>query len=493
MVYLRSKLKSHFFVLALLILVGSGCQVTKIVPDGQYLLDKNIIKTDRSELNEDVQAILKQKPNKKILGLFRFHLGVYRFATIGKETKFKNWVKTAIGEEPIILDSNLSNKSREQIEILFQNNGYFDVKVTDSTLYRGNKRAKQLYTIESGTPYTLRNIRYTIQDSILMGIIAEDGHNSLLKPGKTYSNTLLQNERDRVTAQLRNHGFYNFNSQYIYYNVDSSINASMVDIWMVVSSPAISKLDTAAMKAGSLVHHKSQFNDIYVEVDYDPIVLQTGIQKDTTSAMGLKFISTGPLSNYFKANHLSEHIFIRPDSLFSQSDLDLSYKRLSDLGVFRFINIRTESLPSVSIHDSILPLRCFILLAPQAKQELKLEAEGTNSGGNFGVVGNLTYRNRNIFKGAETLTIKIKGGLEIQQNFGDTTYESTRQLSIFNAYEIGPEISISFPRALWPFTIRKPKKVNNPSTAISAAFNTQNRPEYFRQLFNLSYYFTTKT
>lgn len=493
MVYLRSNLKSHFYVLVILVLVGSGCNVSKIVPEGQYLLDKNIIKTDRSELNEDVQAILKQKPNKKILGLFRFHLGVYRFATIGKETKFKNWVKTAIGEEPIILDSNLSNKSREQIEILFQNNGFFDVKVADSTLYRGKKRAKQLYTIESGTPYTLRNIRYTIQDSILMGIIAEDRHNSLLKPGKTYSNTLLQNERDRVTAQLRNHGFYNFNSQYIYYNVDSSINASMVDIWMVVSSPAISKQDTSAIKAGSLVHHKSKFNDIYVEVDYDPIVLQTGIQKDTTSAMGLKFISTGPLSNYFKAKHLSEHIFIRPDSLFSQSDLDLSYKRLSDLGVFRFINIRTEALPTVTIHDSILPLRCFILLAPQAKQELKLEAEGTNSGGNFGVVGNLTYRNRNIFKGAETLTIKIKGGLEIQQNFGDTTYESTRQLAIFNAYEIGPEISISFPRALWPFTIRRPKKVNNPSTAISTAFNTQNRPEYFRQLFNLSYYFTTKT
>jgi hypothetical protein len=140
-----------------------------------------------------------------------------------------------------------------------------------------------------------------------------------------------------------------------------------------------------------------------------------------------------------------------------------------------------------------VPLKCNILLAPQARQDIKLEFEGTNNGGNFGIAGNLVYRNKNFFKGAETFTFKMKGGLELQQNFGDTTYESTRQLAIFNAYEIGPEITINFPRALWPFTTRHPKRISNPTTSISTGFNTQNRPEYFRQLFNLSYYYTKKT
>jgi hypothetical protein len=138
-------------------------------------------------------------------------------------------------------------------------------------------------------------------------------------------------------------------------------------------------------------------------------------------------------------------------------------------------------------------LRCIILLSPQARQFYQVEAEGTNNGGNFGIAGNLVYKNKNLFRGAESLNIRIKGGVEIQQNFSDTTYESTRQLAFFNAYEIGPEVSILFPRALWPFPMRNPRKVNNPTTTVSAGFNTQNRPEYFRQLVNLSYYYSIKT
>ncbi|MBK9637284.1 MAG: hypothetical protein IPO63_05545, partial [Bacteroidetes bacterium] len=59
--------------------------------------------------------------------------------------------------------------------------------------------------------------------------------------------------------------------------------------------------------------------------------------------------------------------------------------------------------------------------------------------------------------------------------------------------EIGPEFSLSFPRGLWPFNIRNPKHVSNPTTSISASFNIQNRPEYYRQLVNLSYFYTKKT
>ena len=51
------------------------------MPDGQYLLDNMAIKTKNLNLDKDeMLAIVKQKPNRKILGLIRFHLGVYNFA-----------------------------------------------------------------------------------------------------------------------------------------------------------------------------------------------------------------------------------------------------------------------------------------------------------------------------------------------------------------------------------------------------------------------------
>lgn len=477
-------------LLLMMTLLASSCNVFKTIPEGQHLLDKNIIKTNHSEYNESVIAILKQKTNRKILGVFRFHLGVYNLAALGKETKFKKWVKTAIGEEPILLDTNLTNKSKEQLTILFQNNGFFNASVTDSTVYK-RKKAKVYYKIKSGAPYSIRNIKYEISDTTIRTIILNDNSPSYLASGKKFSNALLQSELNRITNRLRNLGYFNFNSQYIYFDIDSSLGTNQVDLWLVLTNPLSKKNDSLDTEIKSK-HQKSYIKEILVEVDYDPIQTNIGFNKDTTFTENLIFVSKGKLLYSQNAKHLAEHIFIKKDSLYAQDNFDLTYRRLSDLGIFRFVNIRSEIIEGLPGDTSVF-LRCYILLSPQPRQEFKAEAEGTNSGGNFGIAGNLVYRNKNIFKGAETLTFKIKGGLEIQQNFGDTTYESTRQLALFNAYEIGPEFTLTFPRGLWPFNIKNPKKVSNPTTSISASFNIQNRPEYYRQLVNLSYFYTKKT
>ena len=121
-------------------MLAGACNVTRSIPEGQHLLDKNIIKSDRTEFNENVNSIIKQKPNRKILGIFRFHLGVYNLSQIGKETKFKKWLKTAIGEQPVLLDTGLTFKSTQQISIFFQNNGYFNADINDTTIYKKKKK-----------------------------------------------------------------------------------------------------------------------------------------------------------------------------------------------------------------------------------------------------------------------------------------------------------------------------------------------------------------
>ena len=242
-----TKGRPHFTALATFMLIStlltSSCNVFKTIPEGKHLLDKNIIKTNRTEHNESVAAIFKQKPNRKILGVFRFHLGVYNLATLGKETKFKKWVKNAIGEEPILLDTNLTNKSREQIEILFENNGYFNVTIKDSTVYK-RKKARVYYKIKSGDAYTIRNVKYEIKDSVIRDLILNDPTPSLISSGKRFSNSLLQSELNRVTTRLRNLGYFNFNSQYIYFDIDSSLMSNQVDLWMVITNPQSKNKDS---------------------------------------------------------------------------------------------------------------------------------------------------------------------------------------------------------------------------------------------------------
>ena len=68
----QGKKRYYGYILFLLplLLVGSACNITRSIPDHEYLLNKNIIKTDKPEYNEQLMAIIKQKPNKKIQATF---------------------------------------------------------------------------------------------------------------------------------------------------------------------------------------------------------------------------------------------------------------------------------------------------------------------------------------------------------------------------------------------------------------------------------------
>ncbi len=484
----RRNIYNGIITLAVMCFTLFGCSVVRDVPDGQHLLNKNIIKTDRSEYRENIVAVIKQKPNRKILGLFRFHLGVYTLANHGKETRLKKWLKSAIGEEPVLLDTNLMHKSADQLEILMQNYGYFHTVVLDTVVYH-KKRANVYYKFTCGKPYRFRNLSYKIPDSTILNYVKEADSLTFIQKGEIYSASTLQKERDRLNLFLRNKGYSGFNPQYIRFVVDTGLKSNQVDVILSIPDPQVNFRDTVTL-AANRKHTIGVVKEVRIEMDYDPIVVKESAHLDSVWYKGYKFISNTDSEYLYKPARILDHIFIKPDSLFTQTDIDITYQRLADLGVFRFVNIKYETLPE---KDSLgrNKLRCSVLLSPQNRQDYKLEAEGTNSGGNLGVSGNIVYRNKNMFKGAELFEFKIKGGLEIQRNFNDNSASS--QFGVFNTYEFGPELTLNFPRALWPFTIRNQRKVSNPITSISLGYNVQSRPEYFRRLINTSYYYTKRT
>ncbi|MFM1746011.1 MAG: hypothetical protein RLZZ630_1948 [Bacteroidota bacterium] len=480
-------------VTVLMVLGATGCSINRSIPENAHLLSKNTIKCDQPELKEKLSPILKQKPNKKLLGVFRFHLSVYELANKGKSTKFKKWLKDAVGEPPVLFDQRLKESSSEQLLLYMQNNGYFEAKVADTAIFRP-KRAHVVYRIVSGQPYRIRNYTFRTTDSLIAQTLQEDLPKSLIIGGEVFSNSTLQKERERVSNLLKNKGFYQFSPVYISFRIDSSLQSHQLDVQLDISDISLFTRDTTQSADSNFAsfHKQSFFKDILLELDFDPLTLQDSVLKDTVEYGGVLFTKRGKVRDTYLPSHLYPHVFVRPGAIYAQDDVQLTYRRLSDLGIFRFINIRVEPTGEVDSSGKVA-LRCLILLSPQARQSYQIEGEGTNNGGNFGIAGNLLYKNKNLFRGAESLNIRIKGGVEIQQNFSDTTYESTRQLAFFNAYEIGPEVSITFPRALWPFHMRNPRKISNPTTSVSAGFNTQNRPEYFRQLVNLSYYYSIRT
>ena len=81
----------------------------------------------------ELKKTVRQKPNTRILGVARFHLGIYNLSGRNGERKFNKWLRK-IGEEPIVYDAFLTERSVEQLKLFLNNKGYYNAEVTDLSL-----------------------------------------------------------------------------------------------------------------------------------------------------------------------------------------------------------------------------------------------------------------------------------------------------------------------------------------------------------------------
>ena len=117
---------------------------------------------------------------------------------------------------------------------------------------------------------------------------------------------------------------------------------------------------------------------------------------------------------------LYRSVYIKPGQPFSLKNVNLSYNRLQNMSLTRYVSVNiiqpkaTNSLNS----NGLALLDCDIKMVRSPVNMYTIEAEGTNAGGFIGLGGSLNYLNRNIFRGAETLKLKLHGAFEIQPSLG---------------------------------------------------------------------------
>ena len=122
------------------------------------------------------------------------------------------------------------------------------------------------------------------------------------------------------------------------------------------------------------------------------------------------------------------------------------------------------------------------------KQSYTISMEGTNSSGNIGVAGNLSYMHRNLFRNAIQLKYKIGGGYQNQTNI------NSEDKILLNTTEFNTEAQIIFPSFLF-IERRNSEKFHKkfaPKTNISISYNYQQRTEYTRRIINSFYAYNWK-
>jgi len=453
------------------------------VPDGEYLLDKVIINTDNKQYKaNEIKAYLRQQPNFKAFGLMKWQLYVYGWS--GRDgNKWVNKQLRRMGEAPVILDTTLIEQSVEEIDRFMTNKGYSNAELHNSIDTYKYKKAVVTYDIVSNDPYVIRDYKMELSDPVIDSIAhlkppvrsrisaafrsSPDDYIPVIKEGDLFDRDLLDKERQRITSLVRRRGYYAFNRDNLGYQADSSFNKNIVDLEMTL------KPYRQLMPDGTIEekpHQQYYIKDVTIYTDYDPLRLE-GEEPFTptdTVTNGNSIIIYGKNGKSIRPNILRRSNYITPGRLFNERSLEQTYSSYASLNALRSVNIRFNEVKE----NDTMKLRAMILTSPSKVHGFGVDLEGTNSAGDLGFASSLNYRHRNIFKGSEVLSTRVRGAYE--------SLRGNKEYGLDNYWEIGGEVSLSFPRFLFPFLSDNVKRRFRATTEFKVSYNWQTRPEYER-------------
>ncbi len=463
-----------------------SCNSTKFVADGEYLLDKVVINTDnRIYKSNELKPYLRQQPNFKAFGLMKWQLYVYGWS--GRdENRWINKQLRRMGEAPVILDTTLVQQSVEELERFMTNKGFTDADISASIDTTGKpKKAVVTYDIISNEPYIIRNYEMDLEDTVIDSIAhlkppvrsplaaafrsTADEFIPVVKEGDLFDRDQLDRERQRITSLLRRRGYYAFNRDNLGYLADSSFQKNVVDLEMVL------RPHREIMPDGTIIekpHRQYYINEVTILTDYDPLRLE-GEEPFTPTDT----IKTGNITVIYGKNGksirpaiLRRSNYLTPGRLFSERQLEQTYSSYSTLNALRNVNIRFQEFEE----NDTMKLNATILTSPAKVHGFGIDLEGTNSAGDLGFASSINYKHRNLFKGSEVFSAKVRGAYESLSGNSD--------LGLDNYWEIGGEMSLAFPRFLFPFIKESFSRRLRANTEFKVSYNRQTRPEYKRAI-----------
>ena len=487
-------MKKSFTKISLFILTGLiifGCNTLKRVPKGKNLLAKNTILVDGKKNNvEDVFNQLYQKQNSSIFG-YRLRLNIFNLAKEKTDSIYRakftsnpkkyfrksKWLSKKqvkrlgqsfwysgihdflrkTGEAPIILDTNSTEKSIKRLKSYYYTRGYFDVTAKYKIDSISPKKVNLNYNIVTGKPYFTDSINYKIVSRPLDSIFALRINNSFLKTKKRFEYANFDAEKKRITEDFRNNGAYRFQQNYVTFVIDTLSNKHIANVDLIIENETI-RIQDSVYSAPFELYKINKVNIFTENIPQNQKfeTLDSVVYKDFTlySVAKLKY----------RPKSITDGVFITKGKYFSDNNTVLTSKYLSNLKVFNYPLI--QYIEDKKEKNSLI---ANIYLSPRKKYTFGYSTDFIHSNiQEFGISGNTFLSIRNVFNGAETFEIGVRGSIGASKDFANPNN------NFFNISEIGADAKLNFPRLLLPFKTDKiiPKTMI-PYTTISLGYSKQ--------------------
>lgn len=469
----------------ILILFLASCSITKGIPEGQVLyrgikeleIENKSETTVGNEAVSEVTAALSKAPNASFFGSpYKKHVGwippiglwiwnEYNDANNG----ISRWVMRTFGSKPVLI-STVNPELRTKIATnLLRDYGYFNgtVSFTVNPYENNEKKASVSYFVNMHDPYYLDSIEYRNFSPTAMRIILGgerrrrqqelSDNASLLRKGAQFNVIDLENERQRISARLRNRGYYYFRPDFVGYQADTTRMRGLVDLRI-------------QPKAGvpAIARKQWRIGDISVHL----FGVNGEVPNDSTKYRNLMIYHHDKLK--VRPKVLLNRIRMESGKLYSQSRSASTQERFGELGIFRYTEMQFTPKDSTSTNDLLnLDIKSGFDLAYDGQLDLNL---ATKSNDYAGPGAAFTVTKKNIFRGGESLTVGLTGSYEWQTKSAPGASDSK-----INSYELGINTSINFPRIVFPWL--GSREWNFPATTtFSLNADLLNRANFFRML-----------
>lgn len=508
--------KSKYINFLFLILLLSGCSITKGVKEGQYAVFDTDVRGIKKSDPDAIRNLISQKPNTRI-PIFNISPGVllYEFGELSydssklaerkrewenegkrlqeqlegqennrkvtrkltkrynkvnsnitaldKKLEYGNWFMRT-GNPLVIYDSIKTAESKRQIEAYLANNGFFDAKVAVD-VEKKRRKAWVSYVVSENHPYQIDSIYTKTEDEAIVGLLKTHGKNAYIRENTRYVQNNLSRERQRVEDVLKDNGYYTFSKSYIDYNVYKDTVSKTVSLEQVIRVPA-----------------NRGYHPVYtIDSISFTISSPTEVITDEKIVNSLDGIHYQLYRDRYAEKILGSRVFLKKGNRYNRTDVIETQRQLANLDIFRFVNISFDTLGS--------SLTTKIYTMPNQKYQITNQLGASVTEQLPGPFFSHSLRNRNLFRGLEIFEFNFRAGLE-------GVASATTEGGVYRSRELSASGSIIFPQFLVPFNFGTLERLGryNPKTRVLLGYTYVNRPEYVREAVNtiLAYNWATR-
>ena len=459
-------------LLSFFCLLFFSCSTTKKLIDGEVLytgVKKMKIETPpklklKGPEKSALTSPMSYPPNNPLFAPyvrspFPIGLWVYNWH-IKKEKGLKWWLYRKLAKEPVLISDVQPELRLKMVENNMKDFGFFGLESRYEIIprKRNPKKAKISYWVKLPDPFRYSSVDLWGWKGQMDSLVRQSMRFSLLKAGEQYDVNVLEQERQRISDILRNRGYYYFQPQYIEFLADTTRRHGEVDLRI-------------GLKQGipEVAFHPYTIRNVDVSLfgndDSD--------RRDTLEYDRLQMDYSPPQT--LKPKILSQAVKVRPGQLYTARRQNRTQSGIVQLGVFKFVNLTINPVDTSYGRKLDYKISADYALPIETEVEVDIASKSNNLLGP-GLI--LSLNNKNMFKRAETFSLKLTGAYEWQVGGEKTTKGRS---GLINSYELGVNLNLSVPRLLVPGFLKSGKD-RQERTHFQIGTDFLNRHSYFRMI-----------